>query len=114
MDSAGNQPPYFGPGFPLYPDLPQLVRVTGPSIGGNIYPCVIQQYYGTLSLRDREVAYVVEPNQVQLSPGIYDCRLIGVYPPPAADGTPSPTQRPLFATTCCLTGGFSSSSSRSA
>ena len=88
------------PDLPNYPDAPQIVRVYAPSIGSNIYPAVVQQYNGSLAFRDRELCYVTEPNAVVLSPALYDCRLIGSH-----------LGLPLFATTCCVSGSFSSSSS---
>ncbi len=102
-DSVNTQPPDFGPTQPNYPHLAQLVRVTSPSIGGNVYPAITQQFVPPLGIRDREPCYVYEPNNILLSPGIYDCRLVSNY-----------LSLPLYATTCCLTVPFSSSSSSSA
>jgi hypothetical protein len=109
-DSSNLQPPAFGPQFPIYPELPQLNRVTGPAIAGtgpafgtlSIYPATTQQWQPPLSLRDRESAYVVEPNNFPLSPGVYDCRLVSSY-----------NGLPLYATSCCITGSSSSASSSS-
>ena len=105
-DSANTQPPDFGPQFSVYPNLPQLVRITGPAIGGTsipVYPCVVIQVDGpALALRDREAAYLIEPNRIALGPGYYDSRLVSSY-----------GGRPLYATTCCPTGSFSSSSASS-
>ena len=92
--------PDLGPGLPVYPELPQVCRVSAGSIGNNVYPALIQQYNGALAFRDREACYVWEPNGISLSPGYYDCRLIGSH-----------LGLPLFAATCCPTGTFSSSSS---
>lgn len=88
------------PDLPNYPPLPQMVRVVAPSVGGNVYPAVVQQYTGLLTFRSREPCYVVEPNGVTLSPAIYDCRLVGSY-----------LGLPLYATACCVSGDFSSSMS---
>lgn len=95
-------PPILQPPLPTYPDLPQILRVVSPSIGGNIYPAITQQYNGSLAFRDREAAYVYEPNGVQLSPAYYDCRLVGSY-----------LGLPLYATSCCVSIAFSSSGSPS-
>ncbi len=97
---ANLEPPILQPPLPNYPPLDQIVRVTAPSIGGNVYPAVVQQYTGSLTMRDREPCYVQEPNGVQLSPALYDCRLVGSY-----------LGLPLFQTACCVSGSFSSSSS---
>ncbi len=97
------EPPLLQPDLPNYPIIDQIVRVSAPSIGGNVYPAVIQQYNGSLGFRDRTICYVVEPNGVLLSAALYDCRLVGSY-----------LGLPLFAATCCVgSGGFSSSSSSS-
>jgi|SRR6516164_4725805 hypothetical protein len=100
-DGTNTQAPHLGPELPLYPELPQLVRVTGPALVGTpipIFPCLVQQYAGGLTLRDREPAYVFEPNKYPLGPAIYDCRLVGSY-----------SGLPLYATICCTTGSSSSS-----
>ena len=101
-DSTNIQSPDFGPTQPTYPPLPQLVRVTAPSIGGNVYPAITQQFVPPLGMRDREACFVFEPNNILLSPGIYDCRLVSSF-----------RNLPLYATTCCPGGTFSSSSSSS-
>lgn len=95
-------PPLLQPDLPNYPVIDQIVRASGPSIGNNVYPGVIQQYNGLLGFRDRAACYLTEPNGVALSPALYDCRLVGSY-----------LGKPLFATTCCVSGSFSSSSSGS-
>jgi hypothetical protein len=101
-DSTNTQAPDLGPGAPVYPPLAQLVRVTGPALGGTsprVYPCAVSQFVPPLSLRDREPAYVFEPNGQALFPGgYYDCRLVGAY-----------NALPLYATVCCPAGGSSSS-----
>jgi hypothetical protein len=106
IDSTNVQAPDFGPTSPLYPHLAQLVRVTGPALVGTnppIYPCIVQQVNpATLNVRDRETAYVVEPNSITLGPAIYDTRLVGSY-----------LNLPLYATTCCVGTRFGSSSSSS-
>ena len=94
--------PLLQPDLPNYPLLEQFVRVYSPSIGSNIYPAVVQQFNGTLGFRDREACYVTEPNGIALGPAMYDCRLIGSY-----------LGLPLYATSCCVSGSFSSSSSHS-
>jgi hypothetical protein len=90
-DSTNTQAPDFGPGFPVYPELPQLVRVSGVALGGtNTYPGFVQQYVPSLTFRDRESCYVVEPNGIVLAMAIYDGRLVGSY-----------LGLPLFAVACC-------------
>lgn len=107
-DSTQLQPPALGPIMPIYPDLCQLVQVTGPNVGGNIYPGLAMQFAPPLGLRAREPCYLYEPNGSVLFPvpgvsaPVYDCRLIASY-----------QGLPLYATACCPTGGGSSSSSMS-
>ncbi len=102
-DSDNTTPPFFGPELPTYPELPQIVRVTGGPLGGaNVYSAFVQQWTPPLSLRDRESCYVFEPNGIRLGPGFYDSRLDGSY-----------LGLPLFVTTCCPSGNGSSSSSSS-
>jgi len=91
--------PILQPDLPNYPIVDQLARVTSPSIGSNIYPAIIVQYDGVSAFRDRTLCYVTEPNGVSLSPSIYDCRVVGSH-----------LGLPLLATSCCVSGGFSSSS----
>ena len=98
VDSTLAQPPDFGPTWPVYPELPQLIRVSGPAVTGNVYPGFVQQFASPLSLRDREPCYLIEPNGILLGPGYYDSRLVTSY-----------NGLPLFATTCCPTGSSSSS-----
>lgn len=93
-------PPILQPDLPNYPLVEQLARVASDSIGSNIYPGYVQQYAGALAFRDREACYIWEPNGVQLSPAIYDCRLIGSY-----------QDLPLYAATCCISAPFGSSAS---
>ncbi len=98
MDDSDNlQPPFLGQEFALYPELPQLVRVDQP--GNGVYSGFVQQWTPPLSLRDREACFVWEPNGITLSPGYYDCRLVGNY-----------LGAPLFVTTCCQASSSSSSS----
>lgn len=105
LDSTNVRAPDFGPSFPIYPELPQLVRVSGAAVatvnGKPVYPAFVQQYRGNLQLGDREPCYLYEPNAIALGAGVYDCRLIGNY-----------LSLPLFATTCCGTGTTSSGSSK--
>jgi hypothetical protein len=104
-DSTNLQAPDFSPKHPEYPELPQVVRVTAPSLGGNVYPCLVQQFdpsQPSPRLRDREQGYVLEPNGIALSPGYVDCRLVGNY-----------LGLPLYTTTCCPSAGPSSSASPS-
>jgi hypothetical protein len=109
-DSTNIVPPWFGPEWPIYPQLAQIVRVTGAAVGGTnpaIYPCVVQQLDpSTLQMRNRETSYVVEPNRVKLVPAYYDARLIGAFQGPG-DNSP----QPLYCTACCIAGSSSSSSS---
>ena len=105
-DSTNLQPPAYGPTFPTYPPLDQLVRVNGPALAGTsprVYPAAAQQFVPPLSLRDREAVYVMEPNNVALAVGVYDCRLVGSYP------LNDPAARPLYETTCCPAASSSSS-----
>jgi len=95
-----NSEPFFGPEQPLYPELPQVLRVTGSALAGtNVYPAFTQQFTGNIlaPFRDRELAYVLEPNGVILRPAFYDCRLVGSY-----------LTLPLYVTSCCVTGSSSS------
>jgi hypothetical protein len=102
ISSTEIQPPDFGPTQPVYPELPEVVRVSGPSIGSNVYPAFLSQWTPPLVLRDRVPVYAWEPNGIVLGPGYYDCRLVGSY-----------LNLPLYAVTCCPTGPFSSSSKSS-
>lgn len=102
LDSIGAQAPDLGPGLPVYPALNSFVRVSGPSIGSNIYPGFAQQpttIAGLPAFRDREPVYIWEPNGITLQQGYYDARLMTSY-----------IDRPLYATNCCVTQPFSSSS----
>lgn len=98
MPSANDQPPWFGPTTPDYPELFQEVRVYGAPITGTTYACFTQQFIPPLSLRDREAALCQEPNGIPLNPGYYVARLVGSY-----------LGLPLYMTFCC--GVMSSSSS---
>lgn len=103
MRSDPLQAPDYAPTLPVYGVLDQIIRTSGPAIvGTNVYPGWICQYAGSLTLRDRTPCYVTEPNGVVLGPGYYDCRLVDSY-----------AGLPLFATTCCVSGAFPSSSSSS-
>jgi hypothetical protein len=92
--STNTVSPFLGQNeHPLYPELPQLLRVTGPALLGQpfpIYPCMTQQYTGNLAVRDREPAYVFEPNSQPLGGAIYDGRLVGSF-----------GGLPLYAVACC-------------
>ena len=94
IESTADQAPDFGPAFPVYPELPQILRVTGGPAAGNVYTAFVQQYNPSapLTFRDREACYLTEPNGVILVPGYYDGRLVGSY-----------LTLPLFAVTCCPT-----------
>ncbi len=97
--------PDFAPGLPVYPELPQFCRVTGPAspgLGDNVYQAFIQQWTPPLTLRDREPCFVWEPNNIFLTPGYYDCRLVG-----------SLSGEPLLATNCCSGSGGSLTSASS-
>lgn len=98
--STDLQPPWLGPGLPVYPQVSQLLRVFSPSIGSNVYSCFVQQEASSLVLRDREAAYLWEPNGIALGSGYYDGRLIGNY-----------LGLPLYVTNCCPTGVLPSLSS---
>lgn len=104
-DGTQLQPPNYAPTWPVYPGLCEMVRVTGGALPGTsprIYPALLQQFSPPLTLRDRVPVYVAEPNNVPLGGGIYDCRLVGSYPPDDVNA------RPLFYTTCCPSGSSSS------
>lgn len=102
-DSTADQPPYLGPGLANYPPVEHLVRVASPAVlGANVYPCFIQQLVPPLAFRDRESAYVVEPNGIILGPGYYTARLVSNY-----------AGLPLLVTHCCPGGAFGPSSSSS-
>lgn len=91
VDSTGNVPPFIGEMFPLYPPISATCRVTGPSIGNNVYPAVVTQTNDpTLPPRDRFACYVREPNGIVLGPGFYDCDLKSSY-----------LNLPLYYTACC-------------
>jgi hypothetical protein len=99
MDSANTQAPDFGPSNPIYPVLPDIVRVTAPGIvqsGITVYPAQLQQYSGALTFRDRVKVWVFEPNGLPLTYALYDSRLVGAFQGP---GDASPI--PIYATTCC-------------
>ncbi len=94
-------PALLRPGMSNYPELAQLVKVTGAVVVVNIYPGKTQQYNGALGFRDREDCYILEPNNISLTNGhIYDARLIGSY-----------SGLPLYAVACCTGTVLTSSSS---
>lgn len=91
MLSTGDRPPFFGPRTPVYPLVPQVLRVTGAALSGvNVYPCVAEQFTPPLTLRDRETSLLWEPNGTPLNPGYYVARLVGSY-----------LGLPLYVTYCC-------------
>jgi hypothetical protein len=103
VDATNLQGPWMGPGLPLYPEIDEICRVYAPALSGtNVYPGWLNQYAPNLKLRDRVQVYVWEPNNFPLSPGYYNCRLVGNY-----------AGLPLYATNCCITAPFSSSSASS-
>ncbi len=107
IDSTNPQAPDFGPEWPIYPELPQVVRVAEAGFmdadtGKVVYSGFICQYAAPLVLRDREACYIHEPNSLPLSPAYYDARLVTSY-----------RGLPLLATTCCPVPGGSSSSASS-
>ncbi|MBX9677969.1 MAG: hypothetical protein K2X38_04335 [Gemmataceae bacterium] len=113
MPSDPLQPPALSPTLPVYGLLPQIVRTTGSPVYDNVYPAMLTQYTGNLSLRDRDPCYVTEPNGVVLGPGYYDSLLVDSFP---KEGNPLYgviAALPLFVTTCCVSGDFGSSSSSS-
>ena len=106
-DSDNLRPPDFGPQFPVYPEVCELVRVTGPAVAGTappVYPCQVVQFdSASLTSRNRETSYVVEPNSFPLTiNAIYDARLVSAF-----------QNLPLYATSCCVLVSASSSSSKS-
>jgi hypothetical protein len=101
LENTNLRPPDFAPGYPVYPVLEQLCRVTDCPCNGTtprVYPGVVQQAVPPLDFRDAEDCYVLEANNIFLVPAIYDCRLIGNY-----------NGLPLYAVTCCGAGSSSSS-----
>lgn len=96
IENTNLAPPNFAPALPTYPQLDQLLLVTGGSVGTTgdgkrIYPAVASQVDpAVLVTRQREACYVFEANNIQLNQLIYDCRLVGSY-----------LGLPLYATGCC-------------
>ncbi len=79
-DSSYDRKPFFGPRLPDYPALPEVVRVIGGPDSSGVYPCLLQQQVAPLAaLRDRDAAYVWEPNAVFLPVAVYLARLVGSY-----------------------------------
>jgi hypothetical protein len=100
-ESTNLVPPWLGQGYPTYPHVLQVARVHAPAVlGTNVYPCYVAQFTPPLSLRDREPAYLLEPNNVRLGPGYYVGRLVGSY-----------ADLPLYVTFCCPVGSSSSAAS---
>ena len=107
--------PDLRPDLPDYPALPDCVRTTGAALAGtSVYPAMLCQYTGGLVFRDRVPCWVTEPNGILLSPGYYDCRLVGSFPLVGDPYRGAQPQYPLYATTCCPNNVFSSSSISSA
>lgn len=99
--SINERAPWLGQGDPVYPPLYQTLRVYAAAVlGTNVYPCFVQQFVPPLSLRDREMAYVQEPNNTLLGAGFYCGRLSSSF-----------AGLPLYVTFCCQGGSSSSSSS---
>lgn len=85
----------------MMPVITQNVRVYGGPLASSsssssagpytssLYAGFIQQYAGSLILRDREPCYIWEPNGGILQPGIAEGRLVGSY-----------LGLPLFTVTC--------------
>lgn len=92
-DSTNLQPPFYGPGLPVYPTLPQFVRIptsfsssssavplTSAVVGGNtVCGAYTQQFTPPLGMRDREPCYVFDPSGGTLTAGFYYCRLVASY-----------------------------------
>ena len=99
--SVNTEPPFFGPGLPVYPVRRHLVRVVAAA--GAVYSGFMQQWDGA-HFRDREPVRVWEPNGVPVPPGIYRARLVSSH-----DGFP------LLITTlsCCVPASSFSSVSTS-
>ncbi len=96
-DSDNVQPPFLGPEVPDYPVILTVCRVNDVALPGvNVYPGYASQFTPPLTLRDREVVYIWEPNGIFLAKGYYVCRLVGSY-----------SGRPLYVTFCCQTAGSS-------
>ena len=84
------QPPSFGPHWPIYPQIMQVVRVADVAVANTvIYPAKVQQH-ASGSFRDRESCYLKEANGQALDRGIYVSRLIDSY-----------VDLPLYVTHCC-------------
>lgn len=96
-DSSNGQASWLGPGFPIYPQITQLVRLTGASVllgGITFWPGFTRQYTPPGGFRDREACYAVEANGRTPAAGTYEARLVG-------SAGNSPDSRPLYAVTCC-------------
>jgi len=97
---TGIRPPYLGPIPPGYPPLRQLMRVTGPSVGG-VAPALLEQWDDkNLVLRDREPAFAWEPNLLSFPKGVFQGRLISTW-----------QGKPLFVVSLACCGGIPASSS---
>jgi hypothetical protein len=98
MNETLIQPPKIGPQLPIYPALPQIVRITGAALSGtNVYPALTDQYSGALAFRDREPCWFFEPNGTACGVGYYNARLIGSFPVVGDPHFGSVTPAPLYA-----------------
>lgn len=91
--STADRPPFFGPTFPTYPPLRQLIKVVSNAGGGLYNAQVVQCQPAGPVFRARETCYLFEPNGLTLNANdIYKSRLVG-----------SNAGLPLFATSvlCC-------------
>jgi hypothetical protein len=80
-DQSNLNPPVLGQQLPVYPALPQIVRVTSAvPATTNIYSCKVQQFdLGIGDLRDREDAFVFDSNKTGMIPANYYARLVSSY-----------------------------------
>lgn len=94
MESHNLVSPFIGKGLPVYPQVDQVLRVTGSTAPGPVpigvgssagpgqllYLGFVQQAYPvTLQQRDREPCLIAEPAGQALTTGYYIGRLIGQY-----------------------------------
>lgn len=105
MDSTYDRPPFFGPSFPTYPLIAEVMRVDGAADANGVSPASIVQYTevpGTPVFRERVSVWVYDPNGGSLGQGSYvSGRLVGSYPPGSsggsAGGSSAGPQLPLYA-----------------
>ena len=107
MLSDNTNEPFFGPQWPIYPQIDQLIHISSGPDGNRVYQGFVVQLSSVSppTYRDRESCYVMEVNNLSLGIGYVLCRLVGVY----GGDSQGIGSKPLYATTCCPTGSSSSS-----